>query len=121
MLGGRVNHGLPADAGLGAGNPTDGINRDRVHPVGADQQRIAQVTLRAGIVGAALHCHAQPGAAGIAHDLGYLGGRARIGNRCRILLDREVEAGPGALVLGVPGVMMAARAEASAAEGVGVS
>ncbi|MEA2146312.1 MAG: hypothetical protein QOG59_1899, partial [Solirubrobacteraceae bacterium] len=48
-------------------------------------------------------------------------GRARIGNPRWVLLDREVKLVRALSYSGVPGVMMAASAEASAAEGVGVS
>ena len=72
VRGGGVDDGLPLDAGAGADAAAHGVDLDALQAAGADQDRVAHVAERAGVVAGGLGGDAQAGGAGGAHDGGDL-------------------------------------------------
>jgi hypothetical protein len=103
VLRGGVDHGLPPDAGPSPCDPVPRIDLDGVHLIRADQQRLAQIPLRACVVTATLDRDLKAGGAGGADQIRDLVRGARVRDRGRVLVDRQIETAARLVVGGITG------------------
>src|SRR5207244_10623210 len=88
---------------LDAGDAVGSVDLDAVHLVGLDQQRVAQIAERRGVVAGALRGDPQALALGVEDGGDDLVGVARHGDGSGALVDREVPGWTRLVVAGVAG------------------
>src|SRR5205809_7729825 len=90
MLAGRADDVAPLGAGLDAGDAVLRVDLAAAHLVGLDEEGVAEVAGRRGVVAGALRSDAQALALGVQDGGDDLLGVARHGDSGGALIDREV-------------------------------
>jgi hypothetical protein len=103
VLAGRADDVAPLCACLDAGDAVVGIDLDAAHLVRLDEQRVAEVAERRGVVAGALRGDPQALALGVQDGGDHLVGVAGHGDSGRPLVDRKVPCGAHLVVARVAG------------------
>jgi hypothetical protein len=101
MLAGRVGDLLPDHPGLGAGDPGGRVDDQATHAVGLDQERVGQVTQRAGVVPGALGGDPRAAVPGETDRVYDVLGRSGYRDRRGLLVHGQVPGLPGVFPAGI--------------------